>query len=438
MNRAINVRMMVVAAIAIVFTALLCTICYYKFFQEEVMDDLEAYTRLLSDMSFEECEKYEPELTEAGIRMTIIDKDGNVIFDNVADVADMENHRSRAEIQEAYKKGEGHSVRTSESLKHSNFYYAVKLSDGSVIRTAKETSSIFSIFGHAFPFVIIMTILIFGMCYIISRFLTRSIVQPIDDMAQDMMSGKTPDAEDVKIYRELLPIMEHIQSQHDDIIKNASLRQEFTANVSHELKTPLTSISGYSELIENGMASEADTRKFAGEIHRNSERLLTLINDILRLSELDVSHEKKISVEDVDLYDIALSCQAMLEPAAEKHRVTMEVSGSKCIVKADKTMMEELVYNLCDNAIRYNRKDGKVWIKAEDGILEVKDNGIGISKENQERIFERFFRVDKSRSKKTGGTGLGLAIVKHIVELNGATVSLQSDEAVGTTVTVRF
>ena len=170
MNRAINVRMMVVAAIAIVFTALLCTICYYKFFQEEVMDDLEAYTRLLSDMSFEECEKYEPELTEAGIRMTIIDKDGNVIFDNVADVADMENHRSRAEIQEAYKKGEGNSVRTSESLKHSNFYYAVKLSDGSVIRTAKETSSIFSIFGHAFPFVIIMTILIFGMCYKFFRY----------------------------------------------------------------------------------------------------------------------------------------------------------------------------------------------------------------------------------------------------------------------------
>ena len=232
--------------------------------------------------------------------------------------------------------------------------------------------------------------------------------------------------------------MEHIQSQHADIMRNATLRQDFTANVSHELKTPLTSISGYSELIENGMASEADTRKFAGEIHRNSERLLTLINDILRLSELDVSNDKHLSVEDVDLYDIALSCQAMLEPSAEKHNVKVLVSGSKCIVKADKQMMEELIYNLCDNAIRYNKPDGTVWIKVEDQCLEVKDNGIGISKEYQERIFERFFRVDKSRSKQTGGTGLGLAIVKHIVELHGAKVTLESDESVGTTVTVRF
>ena len=438
MNKAINMRMMVVAAIAIIFTAVLCTVCYYRVFREEVMDDLEAYTRLLAGMSLEECEENEAELTKAGIRMTIIDKEGNVIFDNVADISGLENHRSRAEIQEAYKSGEGRSVRKSESLKHSNFYYAIMLEDGSVIRTAKETSSIYSIFGHAFPFVILITIVIFGICYVISRLLTRSIVQPIEGMARDMMSEEPTELEDTKVYKELQPVIERIRSQHADILRSADLRQEFTANVSHELKTPLTSISGYSELIENGMASEADTRKFAGEIHRSSERLLTLINDILRLSELDSSSGKGLTLEDVDLYDIALSCQVMLEPSAEKHNVKVLVDGSKCIVRADKTMMEELIYNLCDNAIRYNKDGGTVWIKAEDGVLEVKDNGIGISKENQERIFERFFRVDKSRSKQTGGTGLGLAIVKHIVEIHGASVSLESDVSEGTIVTVRF
>ena len=275
-------------------------------------------------------------------------------------------------------------------------------------------------------------------CFVISRLLTKSIVQPIESMAQEMMENEGHPSENTRFYKELSPVMEHIKQQHADIIKNAYVRQEFTANVSHELKTPLTAISGYSELIESGMTKEEDTRKFAGEIHRNSERLLTLINDILRLSELDISDEKNTTMEEVDIYDIALSCQAMLEPVAEKQKVTVLVDGAKCLVKANKTMMEELVYNLTDNAIRYNRDGGMVWIKAEGGVLSVKDNGIGISKENQERIFERFFRVDKSRSKKTGGTGLGLAIVKHIVELHGAKLSIESSENNGTEIIIEF
>ena len=240
------------------------------------------------------------------------------------------------------------------------------------------------------------------------------------------------------VYKELRPVMEHIRGQHADIIKNAHMRQEFTANVSHELKTPLTSISGYSELIESGMTNENDTKKFAGEIHRNSERLLTLINDILRLSELDISDGDSIQMEEVDLYDIALNCQAMLEPAADKQKVSIIVDGEKCMVRANKLMMEELIYNLTDNAVRYNREGGKVWINVSDGTLSVKDNGIGISKENQERVFERFFRVDKSRSKKTGGTGLGLAIVKHIIELHDARLIVESSESEGTEITVSF
>ena len=438
MNKVINVRMMVIASIAIIFTTILCTICYYRVFREEVMNDLEAYTKLLADVNPDRLKDYADELSKAGIRMTVIDTNGDVAFDNVADVSGLENHKSRLEIMEAYQTGEGHSIRKSQSMKRSNFYYAVMLSDGSVIRTAKETTSIYSIFGHAFPYVALVAGVLLVICYLISRWLTKSIVQPIEILATDMLDDSGNVMEQYVEYKELRPVMEHIRSQHADIIKNAHMRQEFTANVSHELKTPLTSISGYSELIETGMTNEADTKKFAGEIHRNSERLLTLINDILRLSELDSSEGSELQMEEVDLYDIALNCQAMLEPAAAKQDVSISVSGSRSIVHANKLMMEELIFNLTDNAIRYNRAGGMVWIKAEDGVLSVKDNGIGISKENQERVFERFFRVDKSRSKKTGGTGLGLAIVKHIIELHGAKLSIESSESKGTNIAVSF
>jgi two-component system phosphate regulon sensor histidine kinase PhoR len=221
------------------------------------------------------------------------------------------------------------------------------------------------------------------------------------------------------------------------------MRQEFTANVSHELKTPLTSISGYSELIETGMAADEDVIRFAGEIHRSSNRLLTLINDIIRLSELDASpHGTDGGCDTVDLYDLAKDCVEMLSVSAKKHHVTMELCGESCVLRSDRRMMEELLYNLCDNAIRYNKEGGTVKVEAvqkENTIrLTVEDTGIGIPKEHQERIFERFYRVDKSRSKQTGGTGLGLAIVKHIVAKQGAKLELVSEEGEGTKITVLF
>ena len=197
-------------------------------------------------------------------------------------------------------------------------------------------------------------------------------------------------------------------------MRNANMRQEFTANVSHELKTPLTSISGYSELIESGMASGDDAKRFAGEIHKSSQRLLTLINDIIRISELDATSSDE-TFESVNLYEIARSTVQMLELSAQKNGVIVNVTGRDLSIMADRQMIDELIYNLCDNAIRYNNPGGKVDIsvyeRVDEGkkavVVEVADNGIGISKENQQRIFERFYRVDKSRSKLTGGTGLG-------------------------------
>ena len=254
-----------------------------------------------------------------------------------------------------------------------------------------------------------------------------------------------------------MPFVNTIRKQHDDILKNATMRQEFTANVSHELKTPLTSISGYSELIESGMATDQDVTRFAGEIHKNSKRLLTLINDIIRLSELDSTSEDE-NYEDIDLYDIAETCVDMLKINAENNDVTINLSGSHQVVHANRQMMEELVYNLCDNAIRYNKAGGRVDVKVDREkiddnkkdqtgqeisydavVLQVRDTGIGISEEHQGRIFERFYRVDKSRSKLTGGTGLGLAIVKHIVAKHpSAHIELDSTLGEGTDIRVVF
>jgi two-component system phosphate regulon sensor histidine kinase PhoR len=249
-------------------------------------------------------------------------------------------------------------------------------------------------------------------------------------------------------YQELKPFAQTIWNQHENISqqlkeleKSERIRQEFTANVSHELKTPLTSISGYAELIENGMTKTEDLSRFGSEIRKNATRLLHLINDILELSELD---EADIDVvkEPVDLYEIAKKCVELLVLSARKHQVNLTLTGSKSIVNANKDMMEELINNLCDNAIRYNRPGGSVNVNIyKDGEftkLVVKDTGIGIPKEHLERIFERFYRVDKSRSKETGGTGLGLAIVKHIVAKHGEQLHIESEVGVGTVITIEL
>ena len=229
--------------------------------------------------------------------------------------------------------------------------------------------------------------------------------------------------------------------QHEAIVRNADMRQEFSANVSHELKTPLTAISGYSELIENGMAAGEDAVRFASKIRKSANRLLMLIDDTIRLSELDAQN-RKIVFEKTDLYEAAKGSAGMLQFRADERAVELQIEGSSCIVQGDRQMIEEVVYNLCDNAISYNNPGGSVCVSVGyvDGkpTLRVKDTGIGIPPECQDRIFERFYRVDRSRSKSTGGTGLGLAIVKHIVSVHHAELSLVSEPGKGTEITVAF
>ena len=373
---------------------------------------------------------------EDGLRVTVIAEDGSVEYDSNANASDMDNHEKRPEIEAAIESGEGSTIRRSSTLERSMFYYAVRLDNGNVLRVAKESDNVLSIMSSTFPLLLGLAVVLFAVGALFSHLLTKSIVAPVEQMANDM-----DHLESIRVYKELRPFITTIQKQHEDIRKNADMRQEFTANVSHELKTPLTSISGYSELIESGMATDEDVVRFAGEIHQNANRLLTLINDIIRLSELDVSTQEVV-YEQLDLYAMAEKCVDMLQVNAENHDVTLQLSGKSAYVNANREMMNELLYNLCDNAIRYNKKGGRVDVSVEETdtevVLSVKDTGIGISKEHQERIFERFYRVDRSRSKLTGGTGLGLAIVKHIVAQHHANLELESEKDAGTQIRVRF
>lgn len=438
MKKKILREFVLIASATILLTTLLVTAVFYNFFQKEIMDELKTFTLVLRSTGvFEHMEDLEEGIGGRELRVSMIDREGNVFYDNDVDVDSMDNHGGRPEVAEAFRSGEGKSVRRSDTMDRNTFYYAVRQEDGTVLRVAREASSIWTVFRSAFPTVILMAVLVFLFCFILSTHATRSLMAPIEQLAEHL-----DEYEHIPVYKEMIPFVRTVQKQHEGIMKNAQMRQDFTANVSHELKTPLTAISGYAELIEHRMVAEKDIPRFAGEIHRSASRLLTMINDIIKLSELDFMEPASMVFEKIPLYQMAQNCVDMLQVNAEKHKVTLEVQGQPCTIPGNKEMVEEMLYNLCDNAIRYNNEGGSVLVSVEpwgDKVrFSVKDTGIGISSEHQDRIFERFYRVDKSRSKATGGTGLGLAIVKHIVAQHGAELQLESEEGKGTTITILF
>lgn len=428
---------MFISAVGILLTFCLSTVIFYELFKSEVVDELKTYADVIKEtQSYDQIlqGEYDPDVDD--LRITMIKKDGKVFYDSFADEKKMENHANRQEVRQALKHGNGKAIRTSDTLDKNTFYYAVRLDDGNILRVAKESRSIWSVFIKVTPAILILIFVILAISKMLSDVLTKSLLLPIEQMSENL-----DHLEDITTYKELMPFINTIQEQHKNILMNAKMRQEFTANVSHELKTPLTAISGYSELIQNGMTNEEETIRFAGEIHKSAKRLLTLINDTIRLSQLDTS-EQKVIYEAIDLYKIAEDCVNMLKFSAENHGITISIHGTNAYLEGNKEMLEEVVYNLCDNAIRYNNEGGKVdvTVKPVKGkiYLCVEDNGIGISKEHQERIFERFYRVDKSRSKSTGGTGLGLAIVKHIIQQHGAHMELTSEKGKGTKIEIEF
>ena len=437
MRKKINTELVLIAAVAIILTSIFATFTYYRIFQTEVFGSLRTCAHVLAEsIPDESSDLGDYPLVEEHLRITLIDENGTVLMDTNADIGGMSNHGERPEIREAYLEGEGRDVRKSETLERSTFYYAMRLNTGEILRVAKETGSIYSMFFDAIPSLMLIAVILFAFCALLAHFLTKSFIAPIEKVAKNL-DGEV----DVGSYKELTPFLETIQQQHQNIIKSAKMRQDFTANVTHELKTPLTSISGYAELIESGMTEEKETRRFAKEIHRNAKRLIRLINDILQLSELD-TRETVLETERLNLYGMAATCVEMLKINAEPNKVKLGIKGRVAWIEGNRSMIEELLYNLCSNAIRYNKPNGLVELlvaETEEGILlKVVDTGIGIPKHHQEHVFERFYRVDKSRSKERGGTGLGLAIVKHIVAEHNAQISLESEEGVGTTISILF
>ncbi len=440
MKKKINIRLIAIAILGIISTIIGITYIYYGLFKARVRDDLVVSAKLLKDTHYFEAvnsgtDNIDLSADMEELRVTWVANDGTVIYDNDTDALNLENHANRPEIRTAFEKGSGESVRKSDTMNRNTFYYAVLLDNGTVLRVATEAESIGSVFVSAAPMAILIILCIVGICVTLSHMLTKQLIRPIEKMAENIEDAgvETP-------YKELEPFADMIRKQHTDILSAAKARQDFTANVSHELKTPLTAILGYAELLEGGMVEREQEKHFYEEIRKNSDRLLALINDIIRLSELDRS-EKEPSFTQIDLFDVVSESIEGLRIGAKQKNIDLEFSGEHCMIRGNREMLRELVENLVQNGVRYNNPGGRVSVsvlKKDRPILIVKDNGIGIPTSDQERIFERFYRVDKSRSKATGGTGLGLAIVKHIVELHDAKILLDSALGVGTTIEVIF
>ena len=440
MKKRMQLNFMAIAMISMIAVLLLTTVVFYNLFQNEVIENLHTCADMLGEdlVNYKDTDRIISQKKVDNIRVTLIDKDGVVLADSDVNADVLGNHKERPEVKEAIEKGSGKSIRTSNTLSHASYYYAIRLSNGNILRLAKESQSFISFLMRVSPFIGGIAILLFVVSIFLSRLFAKSIVKPIEMLAKNM------DREELATgYKELTPFLNTIQKQHRDIVKSSNMRQEFTANVSHELKTPLTSISGYSELIAGGMAKGEDAVRFAGEIQKNSSRLLTLINDILQLSELDTRNFND-DFAWVNFADTVRNCGDLLALAAKKRNVTLhlETVPEVVMIRGVTKTLEELVYNVSDNGIRYNKEGGQVVVclaETENTVIFcVKDTGIGISKENQERIFERFYRVDKGRSRETGGTGLGLAIVKHIVAVHHADIEVTSEEDKGTEITVTF
>lgn len=441
MKSKINTRLVGISVIAIIATVVGITIIYYGLLQKQIRADLSVSAKLLKDTHFFESPDIDTEKIDLStdvdeLRVTWIGEDGTVLYDNDVTADNMGNHQNRPEIKEAFEKGAGESLRISDTVNKNTFYYAVLLDNGTVLRVATDTQSIWSLFVSATPIIAIIILIIIAACVMISQMLTKQLVRPIEMMAEDLENSDFESP-----YKELDPLAEMLRTQHTDILSAAKARQDFSANVSHELKTPLTAISGYAELLEGGMVGEDQRDHIYREIRNNTDRLLALISDIIRLVELDrKGHEP--AMDKVDLYEVASECMDELSVNAGQRDISIALEGEHCCVRGNREMLKELIENLAQNAIRYNNPGGKVKISVAKRdrrvMLSVKDNGIGIPASEQQRVFERFYRVDKSRSKATGGTGLGLAIVKHIVDIHDARIELDSAPEVGTTIVIIF
>ncbi|MBQ9268022.1 MAG: hypothetical protein IJ206_00745 [Oscillospiraceae bacterium] len=368
-------------------------------------------------------------------RVTWIRGNGAVLYDSEAGT-DLPNQLDCEEVSEAQHTGEGQSIRKSEQDGVTTMYYARLCQDGTVLRLSRPMSAVRYALVAVSP-VLWICVLVLMISGVLAFRAAKQIVRPINGLDLD---DPNPD-----IYPELTPLITRIQEQkltiQEEVEQREQLRREFSANVSHELKTPLTSISGFAELMAQGVVPPDKVREFSGDIYKESQRMIALVDDIMKLSKLDEGGGAP-EWETVDLYELAEETLDSLRSIAQKQNVSLSVTGSHQSVRGVWQLLSEMVYNLCDNAIKYNRPGGSVTVDVSSGdgaaVLQVSDTGIGIPASHQGRVFERFYRVDKSHSKEIGGTGLGLSIVKHGAQFHGATVELESELGQGTTVRLVF
>lgn len=367
-------------------------------------------------------------------RVTLVDQDGNVLYDSGQKEEQLENHKERPEIREAMENGSGQDVRRSYTRQEEMYYYAVRLEDGSVLRVSKTMDTVFSTAMNVLPVmgVIAVCMILFALAF--ARWQVARLIYPINHL-----NLEEPLSNDM--YEELTPLLKSIDEQNKQKDAVANMRKEFSANVSHELKTPLTSISGYAEIMKNGLVRPEDMKMFSERIYNEASRLITLVEDIIKLSKLDEG-AVELEKEDVDFYVLTREICSRLAPQAIARKVHLEVTGESVLYHGVRQVLDEMLYNIIENAIKYNKEGGSisVWVGStlKGKKVIVSDTGIGIPEEDKERIFERFYRVDKSHSKATGGTGLGLSIVKHGALMHGAKIQVDSTVGKGTKMELTF
>ena len=370
----------------------------------------------------------------ANTRITWISAAGDVLYDSTEDEHTFENHKNRPEVKEALAEGEGHDIRKSDTIGEEMCYYAEKMSDGTVLRVSRTMNSALKSAFNILPYMAFLALVMVGSAWILSRWQIERLIRPINTLDLEHPLEQ-------EMYPELQPLMERIEQSNREKEAVAAMRREFSANVSHELKTPLTSISGYAEIMKDGLVRTEDMTHFSEKIYQEACRLITLVEDIIKLSRLDEGRVE-LEKEEVDLYELSREIVSRLAPQAAKNQVRLELTGESVKYTGIRQILDEMIYNITENAIKYNNPGGKVSVWAGNTLqgkkVVVTDDGIGIPEDQIDRIFERFYRVDKSHSKERGGTGLGLSIVKHGVMLHHGEVHVESKLGKGSRIELVF
>ena len=538
--------MLILVICSILLTSGILFFTFYNGFTSEVKSELKNKAIFLEQILNLADDKVEYlnllNISNTESRITLIAPDGTVLYDNAANVQDLENHSDRQEFKEAQSSGIGESKRISKTIGEETYYYALKLNSNFILRVAKTTSSIYGMFFKLIPQSILIIIVILILCLLFAGSLTKKIIEPINNLSFDknintydelspfirtimsqkkhiqdalneitkksdvieaisgsMKEGliltnkdgivllanksalsilnidKNPNGKNILELTRVVLVLDHLKlalnGENSEItltidskdynmffssvdkgalilfldvtekVKSEKMRREFSANVSHELKTPLTTISGFAELLSKGMVKAEDVINVSKKVKNETQRLIVLIEDIIRLSELDESESKRV-YEEFDLTFVINEVAENLKSKADVSMLAFVLPNNEHYITANMQMIYDMIYNLLENAIKYNKPGGQICVKIsndnEKTRISIIDTGIGIDKKHHDRIFERFYRVDKSRSKKIRGTGLGLSIVKHIVSYHRGTVDVKSEPDKGTEITIEL